>query len=235
MRNILSIIISLSICINIVAKNAEKNTEKNPNNKNGDSIQIDKLDGFNFIYSQKHWRYSSFDSTYVDYINIINDTTYFNGDLFIQTHLLQTKLGFTYEEKLKIYLVSKKHKFILLPDYLKLKNIFYNPSIYKQTISIYFGNENYTISWDGIYPDLGNNEYVLKHRKFVDQYKELSDTIYSILIKKVELHELYNKSGVKHIPINVRGVSLKEIGFPKKQIPKIGRYNWGVIVSGIVF
>lgn len=228
MRNILSIIILLYLNVNIVGA---INPTPKANYKNVDSTLLNELKDFNFVFSQKGWKYSTFDSTYVDYNNLIRDTIYFDGDKFIRTNLLQYKFVFTNEEQLKIYTVAKNVKFDLLPDYLELKNIYYFTPEYEQTISINFANKKHSVTWDGIYPDLGNNKYVRKHRKLVGRYKELSDTIYSILIKKVELHELYKKNGKKENPINVQGVSLKKIGYPKKYVPKIGRYRWGIIAS----
>lgn len=228
MRNILSIIILLYLYVNIIAA---KNSIQNSNYKNNDSTHLNEVKDFNFVFSQKGWKYSTIDSTYVDYNNVIKDTTYLNGDQFIQTNLLQSKFVFTNDEKLKIYTLAKSVKFDLLPDYLELKNIYYFTPEYQQTISIYFGDEKYTVTWDGIYPDIGKNEYVIKHRELIDRYKELSAFIYSILMKKVELLQLYHKDSRTRNPINIKGVNLKDTGFPKKYIPKIGKYKWGVTCS----
>ena len=138
---------------------------------------------------------------------------------------------FTNNEKLKIYRVAKNIKFNLLPDYLELKNISYFTSEYEQTITINFANINHTVSWDGIYPDLGNNIYVRKCRKLVERYKELSDTISSILIKKIEIIQVYPKESRLKTPMNVKGINLKNTGFPKKYIPKIGKCRWSIDAS----
>lgn len=229
MRNIISIIISLYININILA--AINPTQKT-NYLNVDSTLLNEVKDFNFVISQRSWRYSTFDSTYVDYDNVINDTTYFNGDQFILTNLRQCKIVLTNEEKIKIYIAAKNVKFDILPDYLELKNIYYYIPGLEQTISIYFANKKHSVTWDGIYPDIGTNKYVLKHRKLVDRYKELSVTIYSILIKKIEIIQLYHKGSKLQNPMNINGINLKDTGFPKKHIPKIGKYKWsGLIVS----
>ncbi len=225
MRNRVLIIILFCLYINnIVAKNPVKNF----NYIIDDSLNF-KV--FNFEFSQKGWRYSTFDSTFVDYNNVIKDTAYLDGNQFIHTHLLSIKLGLTVEEKFKIYILSNKVEFYTLPNHIELKNIFYFRSEFEQTISMSIDKVNHVVIWDGIYPDLGNNTYVIKHRKLVNRYKELCDTIYSILIRKVELQELYPSNGMKKNPINVQGVNLKKIGFPNKHIPRIGKYTWGFTVS----
>jgi len=224
MKNIILVIVLSCLCMTGIP--AQETIQK----VNSDT-DLNEVKGFDFVFSQKGWRYSTLDSTYIDYNNVVKDTTFFNGDQFIHTNLLQSKFIFTNEEKLKIYAVAKKVKFDLLPDHLELKNIYYFTPEYEQTISIYSSHETHTVSWDGIYPDLGNNEYVLKHRRFVDRYKELSDTIYSILIKKVDLQKLYLKNGERKNPITVKGINLNKTGFPKKYIPKIGKYRWGIIAS----
>lgn len=122
-------------------------------------------------------------------------------------------------------------KFDLLPDYLELKNISYFTSEYKQTISINFAKIKHTVSWDAIYPDLGSNNYVRKYRKLVESYKELSDSIYSILIKKIEIIQVYPKESRLKNPMNIKSINLKNTGFPKKYIPKIGKCRWIITVS----
>lgn len=228
MRNIISIIISLYININIVAA-------INPIPKakyiNIDSKLLNEAKDFNFVISQKGWKYSTFDSTYIDYNNVINDTTYFNGDRFILTNLRQCKFVLTNEEKSKIYIVAKNIKFDKLPAYLELKNIYYFTPEYEQTITIYLTNKKCSVTWDGIYPDLGNNKYVIKYRRLVEKYKELSDTIYSILIKKIEIIQVYPKESRLKTPMNVKGINLKNTGFPKKYIPKIGKCRWSIDAS----
>jgi hypothetical protein len=229
MKNIFSIIIIL-LYLNLNIVSAINPTQK-ANYKNVDSTLLNEVKDFNFVFSQKGWKYSTFDSTYIDYKNVISDTTYFDGNQFIQNNLLLYKFVFTNEEKLKIYIIAKNVKFELLPDNLELKNIFYFTPEYEQTISINFANKKHSVTWDGIYPDLGNNKYVRKHRKLVGRYKELSDTIYSILKEKIEIIQIYHKDSRIRNPMNVKGVNLKKTGFPKKYIPKIGKFGWGVTIS----
>ena len=229
MRNIFSILILLYLNVYIAAS---INPTQKDNYKDIDSLLLNEANDFNFVFSQKGWRYSTFDSTFVDYNNVIRDTTYFDGEQFIKTKLLQKKIVFTDKEKLKIYRVAKNVKFDLLPDYLELKNIFYLTPEYRQTISINFANNNkHSVSWDGLYPDLGNNNYVRKYRKLVGRYKELSDTIYSVLIKKIEILQVYHKESRMRNPMNIKGITLKKTGFPKKYIPKIGKCKWGILAS----
>jgi hypothetical protein len=229
MRNVSSIIILLYLYVNIVAA---KNPIQYANYENSDSTHLSEIEDFNFVFSQEGWKYSTFNSMYVDKINVINDTTYLDGDQFITTDLRQCKIVLTNEEKIKIYIAAKNVKFDILPDYLELKNIYYYIPGLEQTISIYFANKKHSVTWDGIYPDIGTNKYVLKHRKLVDRYKELSVTIYSILIKKIEIIQLYHKGSKLQNPMNINGINLKDTGFPKKHIPKIGKYKWsGLIVS----
>lgn len=102
MRNLFSIIILLYLNINIVA--AIQPTQKG-NYKNIDRTILNEVEDFNFVFSRNGWRYSTFDSTFVDYNNIIRDTIYIDGEQFIKTKLLQKKIVFTNNEKLKIYRV----------------------------------------------------------------------------------------------------------------------------------
>ena len=229
MRNLLSIIILLYIAISgIAAKKPLQNTDCN-NDRKTHINHLNDVKGFDFTYCRRYWAYSTLDSTYFDFTHhnpAIADKTNNEVELWSEPIPYHAVFRLTDEEKLKIYEVAKKIKFDLLPDTLELKNIYYFRTIFEQTISISFGIEKYTVTWDGIYPDVGENEYIHKYRKFVNRYNELNDTIYSILIKKAELHELYKKSGENENPIYFRGVTLKEIGFPEKYIPKIGRVIW---------
>lgn len=231
MRNML--LISGVLCLIfdvVVAQNQMKNLKSIDN----DSISIHtnslkRVVDFDFIIEQKSWRYSTFDSTFVDYSNAKIDTTRFEGEIFVQTKPLIVKITFTNTEKEKLYLISEKVNFDLLPECVFLKNIYYNRDEIKRNIKIFHNNINHAVEWGSLYPDVGNNKYVVEHRKLVNRYRKLNDTICMLLSNKLE--KLYLENHKRKNPIRVQGYKLSDIKFPPKYIPKIGKITWGIICT----
>lgn len=225
------IILALFLFLNIGIIES-KNTSRSDNNPKETNLRVDlqvKDISFMIICSQKYWRFSTVDSTYIDYLNIKKDTSIIEGEMLIQSIPKSIKIVLSNEEKLKIIMAAKSNNFNLLSDNLHLNGIQYINNEFKQTITINSRDLNHSVTWDGIIPDIGNNEYVVKHRKLVNQFNELSSIIYSILKNKVEINNLYNQNKM-NCPIYINGVSLKKIGFPQNKSSLIGNYLWGVTV-----
>lgn len=215
----------------VVVLHSQKNMV--PNDKRLPEYDFIDANNFVFEYSRKSWRYSMIDSLYYDFDNkTINkkDSNNFEFELLSYPIPLVAKTVLTKEDITKIYLVAKKVHFELLPNKLELRKVFFLRDDLEQTVSIWHNQKYHRVTWDGIYPDMGRNQYVVKYRKIVDRFKELNDTIHSVLMRRNEIQQLYKGNSITS-PMAFRDINLSETGFPKKYSSKIGNYDWTLIIS----
>lgn len=191
---------------------------------------------FEFFISQNGFSYSSKDSLYADKRNLrpqdYSENLVFDGIIQpdIGKEYIHAKVGLSENEKRRISSILTRCNFHSLPSDLCIRNIWFMRDYYGQEISIKNSHSHHRVIWDGIYPDIGDNKYIIQHRHFVTLFNQIGDTIRSILSKKSEIARVYNSNPSKN-PISIERITLKGIGFPIEQSKNIGKYHWSVVCS----